>query len=75
MYRLMVGLVVVLSGALMTGCASSGNSGLVKREMLPSDDIDVQKVATVNKWARERGHTVQWINMPIKTRDHRVADR
>ena len=45
-------------------CAATGG----QRELLPSNDIDQEKIVSVNKWAEGRGAVVIWVNMPTKPR-------
>lgn len=55
----------VLSAGLVAGCAGTGGgSRLVKRDL--SHEVDEEKIATVNEWARTHGAVVTWINKPVK---------
>jgi len=33
---------------------------------LANEDVDSEKVATVNQWAQSHGATVLWINYPVR---------
>jgi len=33
---------------------------------IASEDVDSEKVATVNQWAQSHGATVLWINYPVR---------
>jgi hypothetical protein len=45
-------------------CAGTGG----QREFAPSKGVDLEKVATVNRWAEDHGAVVIWVNMPSKSR-------
>jgi hypothetical protein len=71
MKRVFVTAAVLVVSLGLGGCAGSTRSGMVSKGHLDEDSIDFQKVATVNQWARERGHHVEWINLPQR---RHVAD-
>jgi len=53
--------------ALMAGCAGTrGGTISMSSAALASDDVDAEKVATVNQWAQTHGATVVWINYPVR---------
>jgi hypothetical protein len=64
MKRVLVTATLLVVALGLGGCAGSTRSGMVSKGHLDQDSIDFQKVATVNQWARERGHHVEWINLP-----------
>ena len=49
-------------GLGLGACAGTGG----QHELLPSNDVDQEKVVSVNKWAETRGAVVIWVNMPTK---------
>jgi hypothetical protein len=60
-------LAVVLSMGL-SACAGTTNvhPDSASKTSLTSHDIDMDKVATVNRWAFNHGHKLIWINYPQK---------
>ena len=60
-------LAVVLSMGL-SACASTGNvqPDSASKTSLTSRDLDMDKVATVNRWAYNHGHKLIWVNYPQK---------
>ncbi|MDR3386462.1 MAG: hypothetical protein P4L92_05365 [Rudaea sp.] len=69
-FVLAVGMVLGLAA-----CAGPGGMGMhadsASKTSLTSNDIDMDKVATVNRWALDRGAKLIWLNYPQKTH---VAD-
>ena len=60
-------LVLALMSAVLTGCAGTRGATLsMSSAQLASDDVDAEKVATVNQWAQTHGATVVWINYPVR---------
>lgn len=61
-------MLVLLAGlcAGIGGCATSGTALSMSRGGLASEDVDAEKVATVNQWAQTHGATVVWINYPVR---------
>ena len=63
--------VFVLAAVLgmgLSACAGTGNvhSDSASKTSLTSHDIDMDKVATVNRWAFNHGHKLIWVNYPQK---------
>lgn len=56
------------SGVTLTGCAGTGGThpDSASKTSLTSFEIDSDKVATVNRWALDRGARLIWINYPQK---------
>lgn len=55
--------IAVCAVALGLGaCAATGG----QHELLPSNDIDHEKIVSVNQWAEGHGAVVIWVNMPTK---------
>jgi len=51
-------------GMGLCGCAAStGRSAFIRNEAL-RQRIDIGEVVAVNRWAWQRGATVEWINHP-----------
>ena len=70
-WTMLILLVVLCTG--MSGCAGMGGPlAGAKPVALASDDVDAEKVATVNQWAQTHGATVVWLNYP--TRPHPRSD-
>jgi hypothetical protein len=44
------------------------------RKRLPSEDIDVEKVTSVNQWAHDHGYTVLWFRLPPKAHPQPIAE-
>ena len=63
----LLGLLAV-SALALSGCATTGSSGIARTDPLPKDEVDKQKIATVNQWAHQRGYGVQWVHLPYKAR-------
>jgi hypothetical protein len=62
-------MLVLLAGvcAGLGGCATAGHTIPTSPAVgLASDDVDAEKVATVNQWAQTHGATVVWINYPTR---------
>lgn len=51
----------------LSACASSGGTHMARGDQL-NDDIDYEKVASVNQWAHNRGATVVWVNYPKRAK-------
>jgi hypothetical protein len=60
-------LAVVLSMGL-SACSGTPNMrpDSASKTSLTSQDLDMDKVATVNRWAFNHGHKLIWINYPQK---------
>ena len=54
---------VLAAGLLLGACADMGT----KQPKKLDPDIDVAKVATINRWARANGMTVIWISYPLRS--------
>ena len=68
MSRAVFVLAVVLSIGLL-GCAGGTTSvkpDSASKTSLTSSELDMDKVATVNRWAFNHGHKLIWINYPQK---------
>ena len=53
--------------AVLTGCAGTRGATLsMSSAGLASEDVDAEKVGTVNQWAETHGATVVWINYPVR---------
>ena len=60
---------LVLAGmcVVVGGCATAGHTIPTSPAVsLASEDVDAEKVATVNQWAQTHGATVVWINYPTR---------
>ena len=68
--RLVRALGIAVSSLMLAACAGVGG----KHAMLPSDDIDTNKVQTVNRWALDHGAQVIWINYPLRDRHAASSD-
>jgi DhnA family fructose-bisphosphate aldolase class Ia len=55
---------VVAASLAVSACA--GTAG--RQALLPSQDLDTDKIELVNRWAHDRGATIIWVNYP--TRPH-----
>jgi hypothetical protein len=64
---------VVAASLLLSACASTGAVQRESRTSVPGDDTDVNKVATVNRWAYDRGATVVWVNFPQKPKSSPIG--
>ena len=55
-------------GLGLTGCAGTGGThpDSASKTSLTSRDLDMDKVASVNRWALDRGAKLIWINYPQK---------
>ena len=55
-------------GSMLTGCAGGAppRPDWESKTSLTSLEIDSDKVATVNRWAMDRGARLIWINYPQK---------
>ncbi len=43
-------------------------AGAPQHRLLPSENIDTQKVVTVNQWAEARGAQLIWVHYPTRDR-------
>lgn len=56
-----------IASAALGGCAVQGGTIPTARAVsLASDDVDAEKVATVNQWGLTHGATIVWINYPVR---------
>jgi hypothetical protein len=65
------GVAVVVTGLMLGGCATTGGSSSASSSRMARgdrDNIDQEKIVSVNKWANDRGHDVTWVNLPRKPR-------
>lgn len=54
---------------VLTGCASNGGSSTysAQKSLQPANHmVDTEKVALIERAARQRGVEVHWVNMPRK---------
>jgi hypothetical protein len=58
---------LVVAGLGLGGCATTGSAPAASRATY-HDEIDQEKIVSVNKWANDRGYGVTWINLPRKAR-------
>jgi hypothetical protein len=58
----------------MSACAGTGNSGLVRGDSRMDNDIDANKVLTINEWAMRRHASVMWVNYPKKSAHQKETD-
>jgi len=61
-------MLVLLAGVCtgLGGCATQGRTISMSSAGLANEDVDSEKVATVNQWAQSHGATVLWINYPVR---------
>lgn len=72
MKRVFWGIAVAMAGLVLGGCATTGGSFSAtasRMERGDRDNIDQEKIVSVNKWANDRGYGVTWVNLPRKSRD------
>lgn len=72
MKRVFWGLAVAMTGLVLGGCATTGGgssyANASRMERGDQDNIDQEKIVSVNKWANDRGYGVTWVNLPRKPR-------
>lgn len=68
MRRKSLGAVLAVACLGLTACASTGGSRAAQDQSGFSDEIDYQKVISVNEWAHTHGARVMWVNYPQKSR-------
>jgi hypothetical protein len=58
----------VVSSMGLSACAGTANvhPDSASKTSLTSRELDMDKVATVNRWAFNHGHKLIWINYPQK---------
>lgn len=56
-------------GLGLGGCATTGGQSVARSNVgSDGDHIDQEKIVSVNKWARDRGYEVTWVNLPRKSK-------
>jgi outer membrane biogenesis lipoprotein LolB len=63
MQKVVFGLLAAAS-LVLGACASTGSTHNGSKTAVPGQDTDVDKIATVNRWALDHHATVIWINYP-----------
>lgn len=59
---------VLAIGLGLGGCATTGGQPASRVAASDNDNIDQEKIVSVNKWARDRGYDVTWVNLPRKSK-------
>lgn len=59
---------VLAIGLGLGGCATTGGQSSARASADDGDRIDQEKIVSVNKWARDRGYEVTWVNLPRKSK-------
>lgn len=60
---------LLVVGLGLGGCATTGGSpSAANVDYGDKDRIDQEKIVSVNKWARDRGYAVTWVNLPRKSK-------
>jgi hypothetical protein len=59
---------VLAIGLGLGGCATTGGQSGSRASADDGDSIDQEKIVSVNKWARDRGYDVTWVNLPHKSK-------
>ena len=68
MRTLAVGGAAVVLCLAVSACAGTGGANGLSRGSTMDDDVDVNKVVTVNDWAVRRHASVVWVNYPKKSK-------
>lgn len=60
---------VLAIGLGLGGCATTGGTpSSANASGSDGDNIDQEKIVSVNKWARDRGYEVTWVNLPRRSK-------
>ena len=59
--------VLALASAGLCSCATTGHMIPTSEAIsVAGQDVDAEKVATVNQWGQTHGATILWINYPVR---------